>query len=637
MRREEYFNLLKAWCDGMLKHQVRGTGNPRFDGGLMCPACQGMHGRSADGVYPLLAMADMTGEHKYLEGALLLFDWGENMVCDDGSLYNDSHSPWNGITVFTVMGLYDSLERHGHLLTEEQKARFEARMQAGAEWIYRNVTMSFRTNINYHATAAAAMALVGNYENREDYRQRARELAQSCVAHMVEGEGYLYGEGHPMEAVTARGCRPVDIGYNVEESVPSLLTYARAMEDEEVLDKVKKLLTEQLEYLLPDGAWDNSFGSRNFKWTYWGSRTSDGCQTAYGTWGDVEPLFAEAAYRNMKAFEAATYDGLLYGGPDYRVHGEAPCIHHTFCHANALAAVLDSEAAPLEGELTGGGQEASCVKKLTGSGQEASLDDKRTAGRSHPRVALPTETFQGIHYHPTTDLYRIAKGDFLADVTGYDFEYTPGGHASGGCITLLWNRSAGPICISSMTNYSTPEPHNMQLSVRKAAHQVLTPGVELRNDEGFYAQRFDYHSTIKAHESEEKLTLTVETTPEDMAHNKPNVPLTCHLTYEFTREKVKISGRLIGKERSKARFVLPTIGRECQGYERNGEEIIIPRETCQIRVAASHMEETPKSIFCLAGGFEAWKLVILPDEAGEFAVEIQVEAISETELEAGKE
>ena len=36
-----------------------------------------------------------------------------------------------------------------------------------------------------------------------------------------------------------------------------------------------------LAFLLPDGGLDNSMGSRSCKWTYWGSRTSDGCLAAF--------------------------------------------------------------------------------------------------------------------------------------------------------------------------------------------------------------------------------------------------------------------------------------------------------------------------------------------------------------------
>ena len=73
-------------------------------------------------------------------------------------------------------------------------------------------------------------------------------------------------------ALTPRRCRPIDIGYNVEESIPSLIKYAAGVRDDRpALDKLTEVLRRQLAFMLPDGAWDNSFGSRNNKWTYYGS------------------------------------------------------------------------------------------------------------------------------------------------------------------------------------------------------------------------------------------------------------------------------------------------------------------------------------------------------------------------------
>ena len=74
--------------------------------------------------------------------------------------------------------------------------------------------------------------------------------------------------------------------------------------------------------------------------TYWGSRTSDGCQIAYGILGEKNPLFAEAAARNTELLQNCTRDGLLHGGKMYDSAGELPCTHHTFCHAKALAALV---------------------------------------------------------------------------------------------------------------------------------------------------------------------------------------------------------------------------------------------------------------------------------------------------------
>ena len=93
--------------------------------------------------------------------------------------------------------------------------------------------------------------------------------------------------------------------------------------------------------MLPDGGWDNSIGTRNFKWTYWGGRTSDGCQAALNHLGKDDVAFAESALRNLELYKACTHQGLLMGGPHYARHGEEPCIHHTFCHAKVLAEALD--------------------------------------------------------------------------------------------------------------------------------------------------------------------------------------------------------------------------------------------------------------------------------------------------------
>ena len=185
MVKDDYFELLKTWCDGLLKHQLIMPGQKRFDGALLCPACTVIHGRCHDAVYPLLYMADATGEMKYKEAALRLFDWGENMVCDDGSFYNDAQSEWNGITVFGVISICDSLRKHGHLLDEDVKKRFEERMGRGAEWIYRVLTPDYVTNINYNGTAAAAMALTGTYFGIPEYLKRARELAELCLEHIT--------------------------------------------------------------------------------------------------------------------------------------------------------------------------------------------------------------------------------------------------------------------------------------------------------------------------------------------------------------------------------------------------------------------------------------------------------------------
>lgn len=116
-------------------------------------------------------------------------------------------------------------------------------------------------------TNASALALLGKYFDREDYRKQAKHLADYAMEHITEN-GFLWGEGKPRDGVSPLGCRPVDMGYNLEESFPALVKYAYTVGDEDMLDKLSEVLFKQLDFMLPDGAWDNSFGTRNNKWTY---------------------------------------------------------------------------------------------------------------------------------------------------------------------------------------------------------------------------------------------------------------------------------------------------------------------------------------------------------------------------------
>lgn len=593
MEKKECFDLLKSWCDGLIRYQIHDTGDSRFDGGFFCPACKMIHGRSQDAVYPLMCMADFTGEEKYRKAAENVFHWGANMVCDNGSFYNDPQSEWNGITVFGVISLCEALILHGHLLAPEIKKLWEQRMEAAAQWIAKTITAKYKTNINYHASAAAALSLAGKYGNRPEYLVQAKELADFCEKHLLEN-GLFYGEGQPAEHVTKRGCRPVDIGYNAEESIPSLILYANTVGDSKLTEKLKGILRKLLVFMLPDGAWDNSFGTRNYKWTYWGSRTSDGCQSAYGIWGDTEPVFHEAAVRNLMLYKKCTGKGLLYGGPDYEIHGEEPCIHHTFCHAKALASMIDS-------------------------GQWSSQP-----------AELPSQHAPSLLYFSEIDTWKISKGGFLGTVTGYDFHYMKGGHASGGTLTMLWHRTAGPVIMSSMTDYWLKEPHNMQLSLKKSQHCNLTPRIELESQGKKYSSCYDYDSRITAEELENEIRIEAHMELKDADHSSAFNPVFCRLVYLFSDGQITIDGsiKLLQKPDSRQPlFIIPVIGRHKLGVQRVQDGWVLPRENGTVKIGISTLDcgKAPDPVFFLAGGFEAWQFTVQPDGKGEFHVSIKVE------------
>jgi hypothetical protein len=508
-----YFELLQEWCDALLKLQVREIRHKEIYGGIMCPSCARIHGRCGDAIYPLLFLTAKTGDTKYLEAAKLLFDWTENMIRPDGSYNNDTNSEWKGITVFAAIQLGEALHYHSDLLDQNTRQRWLKRFRISANYLYDNIE-AIGGNINYPVTCAAAMAIAYKLLHLEKYAEKARKLAKEALHHFTD-DGLLYGEGKPHDEITAKGCRPVDLGYNVEESLPGLVTYALYMEDVEVLNMAAKSMETHLAFMLPDGAWDNSWGTRNNKWSYWGSRTSDGCHAGYGLLADQNHLFAEAVYRNTLLLKQCTHEGLLHGGPMYHSAGEPPCVHHTFCHAKAIAIMLEH---------------GSCPK---------------------PSVTLPREIAEGVTNFPSVHVSLAAKAEWRMSVSDYDFEYSEEGHATGGAITLLWNKAYGPVCVGTMGRYYLVEPNNMQLPMY-TKDICLTPRIELCTRGEYYRNINDKAAKVEYLEEEH---ITFRTTG-FLVDGRQNGTAPFALEYRMTEDEVEIRG---WTEAEAARFYLPII------------------------------------------------------------------------------
>lgn len=79
-----------------------------------------------------------------------------------------------------------------------------------------------------------------------------------------------------------------------------MVYYALMAKDTDLLTLVDRSMATHLEFMLPDGAWDNSWGTRSFKWTYWGGRTSDGFMGGYYAMAAQHPEYLEAIHRNIQ-------------------------------------------------------------------------------------------------------------------------------------------------------------------------------------------------------------------------------------------------------------------------------------------------------------------------------------------------
>lgn len=564
--------LLLQWCDALVCLQVSQPDSKRLDGGILCPACGVIHGRCHEAVYPLLCAAGLTGSELYLNAAKRLFAWGENMRCEDGGFRNDFKSDWKGVTVFAAIALHDALYFHGDLLSEPEKRAWMSRLSEMGAWLYRHLTEQSKAYLNYHAANACAMALLGTAFSNDSYIALAKRLAAYCLAHVTEN-GLLYGEGSPVDGCSPKGCRAIDLGYNAEETLPCLTRCAEVIGDSEMLEQCRALWRVHLSWMLPDGAWDDSTGTRAFKWTYWGSRTADGCQAALFSLGRQEPRFAEAAWRNFELYRRCTVDGLLSGGPDYALNGEPTCVHHTFCHAKVLALSIDCGIPSFE-------------------------RTKLHCGRS-----------AAVKHFSELDTDRAVCGKWRIDVSGYDFSYSGSRHASGGCISLFWHEDAGPLIAVGMLDQTLREPHNQQISVHPERCRSGCPGVEALLEGTVYRQQNCSFARLSSQLTPDCVVIYVEGSLCDQDGKRMPETDSYKLEYRLTEDHLVISGKVDAALSERSCFVLPLIG-----------------EKADVTVLAGALICPPVQMFNLCPGFLGKEFRIRPDASGKFIIRLAIKS-----------
>jgi hypothetical protein len=581
--------LLADWCSALVRQQVIDPRHPSLHGSFRCPACGVPHGRGGDAVLPLLQMAERTGDMRYRDAAVAAVDWMRNVDAPDGAWTNEPDPrSWKGTTVFGATALAEAVERHGQLLDPAVRATWTARLRRAAGFIRDTFTPDYG-NANYPAAASYCLWLLGTLFDDDGLRRRGRELAHASLGRLSAPSRLFFGEGKPADKRSAKGCLPVDLGYNVEESLPSLAFYALAAGDAEVLDAVVAAFRSHAEFMLPDGGWDNSWGTRSAKWTYWGSRTADGCTAACLALADREPVLAAAAFRNAQLLRACTHDGLLLGGPHLQSHGLPTCIHHTFCHAKGVAGAVHLGMR---------------------------LDAIDVSAR------LPRDTAAGVRRYPEVDVLLAAAGPWRATISGYDWLYKPGiFQPSGGSLSLLWHEALGPVFAGSMTVYRVVEPGNMP-PVPEGDDMPLTPRVEIRAADGTWRTNlFDRAARISSREEAGRVIVHVEARLESEANGAGESPA-IHIRYTLAAEAMEIMATGLPRQ---AVLVLPLIAR-------SDEEVLQP-EPGRVTVAKSGGTLTMHSagrferiavgrsrVFNHVPGFEAAPFRIAPDASGHVAV-----------------
>ena len=530
--------LMEAWCGRLMMDQIQDRKNRSLHGGILCPACARIHGRITDTVYPLLFLADKKQDERYLQAAKDIFDWAENTVSSPKGYFKGdvNVSLWRGITVFAAISYVEALKYHGHVLDSKTLDKWRSRLKKAADFVYETFHIGY-ANVNYPVSGALALVLCGEQLEIPKYTAKGKELAKQCLSLFSKHDHFLYGEGPGRDYLSPKGCVPVDLGYNVEESLPYFLQYALFMNDSEVMEQTLVSMKSHLEFMMPDGGWDNSWGTRNYKWTYWGSRTTDGSAAMLAWLAKDDPVFYKAALRNTELLKSCTTDGYLHGGPHYAAHGIPPCNHHTFCHAKPMATLLNYHRERTPTDISS--------------------------------IKLPRETAYGVREFRDIYTWLISTEDWIATVTGYDREYhRRNGHATGGAVSVLSHRKAGLILVASMNEYSLWEPHNMQMNLDPFS-MPLTPRLEQVVDGKRYMSISDLEAQVRWPRSNNPMVCTVSGRLVDAEQNDPpsgKIPF--NLEYIFDKNVFTIKYKADAAQGTDVHFVLPVVSEHTEHFER---------------------------------------------------------------------
>jgi hypothetical protein len=371
--------------------------------------------------------------------------------------------------------------------------------------------------------------LIGNVLGREDFKAKSKKLASEVKVYFTENEGLLFGECKKSSSkLSEKGLHGVDLGYNVEETLNSLVMYAIKEKDEELLQILTKSLNSHLEFMLPDGAWDNSWGNRMYKWSYWGSRTCDGSQPAFGMMSHINPAFGTAAVKNTELLQRCTADGLIHGGPGFIEAGIPPCVHHTFTHAKPLAALLD---------------------------HWDHLPEINT------KTALPRVTADGVKHFKDLEVFLFARGDWRGTVSAYDAEYHykyDFRQASGGALGVLYHNKVGLLCAASMAEYHMVEKNNQQVQPNKDI--CLTPRVEVFKDNVWYTNLYDLPATVASTDKNGTIELIADTKLKNVKREEVSgTAAAFDIAYKCTADKTEIKVTTKQAITAQTAFVLPIV------------------------------------------------------------------------------
>lgn len=427
--------LNNKWIDNLIDLQIKDSKFASTNGAIICPSCSRSHGRNIDALYSLLYRYKSTNDKKYLNAAIDLFNWTEQLSFKDGAWTNDLHIvKWKGITVFNSITLLLCIDNFEDILQKEGLLdSWKNRALAAVNFVHDTFDISTGI-INYPMSAVYCLHLGYKTFNIDKFKLKSEDLLNQCLEYFND-DLLIFGEAYPQKQISKNKSKPIDIPYNMAESLTFLMMYFLETKNEEKLSFIAKSLEKHLLFFLNDGGIDSSWCTRNYKWTYWGSRTTDSCINILLLLSKYNPAFYTAAKKHLKLLEQCSKSGILSGGLHYDINNIPACIHHTTCHTKSFSILLD-------------------------------YINKNDIKINDDEKLLPINNLNGTVLINDANVFITNKNKWRSTVNCNQIKYSDGCNTSGGNISLLYHDDWGPILAAGLNEDVMVEAFNMQAYIQ---------------------------------------------------------------------------------------------------------------------------------------------------------------------------
>jgi hypothetical protein len=462
---DRYLGVLERMADQLVSTQITDPNDPDH-GALVSPSTNPQlnprHSRAAEAVYPLAVMYKHSGDRKYVVSAMILGNWLLGIQQEDGAWGENwpDHDGWTGTTADQLISLAGALELIGPELAEDDRRDWSQGITLAANYSLDRFGPG-RSNINYIPTAAVGLVLAHRAVEspRAEWLQKAAELMD-----------YLYTQVNEDDLIVGEG-KGVDLGYNIAQTIGFMAWYGILRNEPETVDRAASLALSHLYFMYPNGAMDNSWGTRSFKWTLEsGTKTAPGVHFTLALLADRDPAIhrgAQLALDWLERHALDEHDRVVYGPHAYlHENSNPPSNYGTFARAQSIATAV--EYGP-------------------------------TATAAAP---IPAERTNWLKHFPTVGTAVLRTDRVMATVSAYanNERYPLETAVRGGSATVTWFDGYGPdgfLQVSSQTVYNRIENKHMPDGIDPLP---LTPRIE-STGEPYRTNLFDAGAILQAGES----------------------------------------------------------------------------------------------------------------------------------------